>query len=616
MPDTQVQVQTVWTLQDQVTPQMQPMERQAEQTAASMSRLQAGIKAVDSVASKLAGFGLATMGLGNLGHAIGRIVDMASGVEQTRLQLATMLWQTQQSGATEGMTSFADALGYAKTATADLATMAASGVGSTQEYVTAWQSVLLPVTRAGGSIQTVMDLTRQLVPLARASGVGVEEAGGATLRLLSGMAPVRSRFIQLMGITEAKEVAALAKTNPQESLAKLMALIARSKDVAPEGGKTFAGVWSTALDAGKKLLKEVVVPLLPLFKALVKLMKQFLDLPPIRLAAGLLSKMLGLVSEITDALAETVGWLLPTDMGKAIHNAFSEHGRDLGGITTRQRTADEAAASIAELGEGMGTMVDATGQAAGGMMDVAGAAGAAATRLDKLAPKGAEEWQAIAKGLIAGGGGTYAEQPMRTREQLQADLEEAFSRQGIERWKSGDRIPILNFQDFTWAWMAQQPETNGLGMRLKLGPGVEVPMTKELADVQKVFVDTVHDLGARLRVPEANRPTNVWAAAKMGGAWKEVADMFGEAMVGALRRSLPEQGVLDTAHAWLDQMGYMGWLGGNRPKVVNDFRGSHFDVKVDARHQDPDRVAGTLFNALGRAANRPIQATTDPSGVF
>lgn len=43
-----------------------------------------------------------------------------------------------------------------------------------------------------------------------------------------------------------------------------------------------------------------------------------------------------------------------------------------------------------------------------------------------------------------------------------------------------------------------------------------------------------------------------------------------------------------------------------------DFRGSRIEFKVDARNQDPDRVALTVMDALGRAAQRKVSSRGHP----
>jgi hypothetical protein len=557
-----VGVSAVWQVFD--TPANQAMDRltaHAQKTSTAFDGVKVGLGKLNSALGTLTHIGFAAFGVQQIAHVAEQIIDIGSHAEQSRFRVAALFSQLQKAGTITGLGDFATSMEAAGEAGHRLVEMAKEGRGSVSDLKAGFSGLVLPIMRAGGGVEDVFKLTELLVPLSKAWGVGVEDTTSGVMRLLAGMANLRAVFVQNLGVDVARQIAAVAKGDPAQALGMLLSVMEQNRAAADAMGDTWENTFAAAKATLMDLVKTVLAPMLPVFKALTNLVRATFSLPPVQMfvkALGFAVEILGKVTAPLDWIGKAFG-VLPKAISHAMGGA--EHGGALAGITAMRRSADETARSMQQMGDAadmlggdMGMVAGAGGAAAGALVATADAATRAAAKLDEMA----------AVGPYGGLEGT---------------------------------LKLLQTQQATAALQA----SGALGMGAAGVAGLQIPAGAQEAveELRQGWIDAMGTMRA-MGITAEEIPDTLGEGLRSNNALvRQYTEEWARAFHAVLTENMP---AFQAYKLMLDALKKQAGDDAKPKPHVNDFRGSKIEVKVDARHQDPDRICASIVNALGRRA--------------
>lgn len=188
------------------------------------------------------------------------LIDFNTNLEQARLSMSGLL-QMNMGG------EWADNQERANRLVRQFQNDAKKSVATTMDFVDMGKLITGPLTRVGGTLKDVSDITKGAVVAAKAMG---EESGLVARDIeaaLRGNITMRDRFIRAMLPTikmTKEEFNTIARQAPEQALGLLRAMFGAEaiKNMAETQAKSFAGVSSTLRDNIERMFGRIGLPLM------------------------------------------------------------------------------------------------------------------------------------------------------------------------------------------------------------------------------------------------------------------------------------------------------------------------------------------------------------------
>lgn len=555
---TTVRVEEVWTLKDEVSNRMQNIERATRRTN---EELQSGKSHLSWIERRIASIGVA-MGTAYLARVtkdwVTGLVEANNQLELSRLGVAAILYNAGNAGLIEWSKTFEKAQVKAANLYRQMEVDSVNTLSTTQDYLTAWQTLSAPILKARGGIEKINEATKLTIATARMLNMPLDIATFSVKQMLLGMVDARDQLASLFRLTS-KEINAL-KTNPEGALDLVMSKLQENAEAASHTADTMTAKWTAFQDIvtqikremGAELFREAKFALEDTYEWWKKNKKEALAMARsigsdlvanIKIAAGIVKS----IAENFGTIVTTVKTLVEVWIGNRLVSA----------ITKATVAMDGLAASTAAAGT-----AGATGGAAKALLSLSGVGG-------------------MVSGYLA----------ITGVEKLMDAVSESKSYNAYMR------------EEFTAA--AQAP---GIAAYNRAKENMSDLWMKELAwDYAKV---SIQDKAGRYPSDQKiyDRFADVMAGVKDGNRF--MISAFGE----FLRYRTPGKFigggfVMPPTGDWMSK-----GLADPKPPQFH-FHGSHFEIKVDARHEDPDRVAASIINAVGKQSLHRSQARTSRAHV-
>lgn len=199
-------------------------------------------------------------------QAIRHLVNYNRQMQQHRYSIATILnqmtdWRRSFGGVANHQERFNLSIGASEKILQGLRKMAASSVGTLEEYSQGFVLLSSSIMSAGGSAGDAYSMLRKLIPLAKASGVEASVAALDIRQILRGDANLRHINIPALQPV-AKEAAKLARGGKQaEAMELIKKALDRSRVAVTEWENTFDAALETMQDNWKAFAGEVGRPI-------------------------------------------------------------------------------------------------------------------------------------------------------------------------------------------------------------------------------------------------------------------------------------------------------------------------------------------------------------------
>jgi len=559
-----VDVEAVWKIKDGgASGELAKLSQNAGSTASSLEKVKTGL---GSLASAV-GIGAGVAGIGSF---VKSIVQVNQSLESTRFSMGSVLWAAHKMGleGAAGLRDFQGALSAGAETTKALEEHAAKAIGTTEDYVESWRAVSLPILQAGGNMANVLEVSKLLVPTAKQFGIGMETAGFSIKQALMGMVDSRDMMVQMLGL-DAKQMNELAKTDKAAALEKIVSAMRNNSEAMAAAGGLFESQTASIEDAWLQLKRQIGAPLF---------------------------------DEIKKQMIVLLGWIEKNQ--KHIHSVAEQFGEKIKDVFLKVVEAvkwvadhwDKVVSTVQVLVEYwlgskllgvMKTAVALAGQFAGKMATAGASAGGI----------GAGGWGGAGRNLatqgvtaVAAWGIGSAIENMEIAREMKNELR--------ENYESISSIARTTKIKTGQAYETVLPE----GAR----EDAERKVWESLHEKRSWTVKENEALKKSVQYQEAIADELLGMAALLGLTQKDI-DYWRRTLAGpnAMPGSLTE-GPFVLQGGWRGKLD----LKDLAPKV--DARGSRIEIKVDARHQDPDRVATSVVNAFARAALMPTRPRTSP----
>lgn len=565
MANEAVRVEARYVLEDRATKGMKSMEGEA-------AKLERRFQGSQNMLTRMAQAAMAFGGMSVAGQFTKSIVGANASLETAQTSMAGLLFNSRQMGYTVGpINNMNDALAASVKYYSDLEKHAASAVGTTEDYAKAFAALQLPVLQAGGSMEQLVEMTKLMVPTAQMLGQPMEIASMSVKQALMGMVDARDMLTNQLGFTS-ETMNKMAKEG--KALDAIMGALRRNEPLSKEFGNTFEAKVASVEDTWLRLKRELGRPL---FENLKTEMDRLLDW-----SEKNQEQIKKWAKETGTALKD--GFQAVVEASKYIKDHWEGISATIktlayvyvadklvSGFRAAAGWAAAMKASTAFGGAGVG--------AAGGVAAAAGPWGAAAITLVGLVGGIYQLLQAH-----KGDGRTPAErQALALEEQYKAASDAtAWVHPDIKR-ASDQRVMdyLVETEGYTYKDLEKAKESLWFKTEAALALEQYVKSAQGLRDIAEWELKG-YEKDAGLRQSQALEfkgfvhPQTLLPVQAQTQAGKELT---------------------------------------KPPTAVNDFRGSRIEIKLDARHLDPDRVAITVMDALGRAAQRPTGARTAIRGT-
>lgn len=556
-----VVIEEVWKLRDQATPGIKNLQREARLLGLSMSHLRESN--LFALAGSAAALTVAVAGTAKLGQSVIKVSDE---LERMKYGMGAILMQAQNLGfASLGLKDMNDALREGGNLYQRLFVYSQKAVGTADDYVNAWRDIGQAVLQAGGSIAQTEQITQLLVPLTKQFGI-LAEAGARDIRqFLMGQMTQRDVIPRMLGITNVEEV------NQRMSMMQRLNLLIEKMETGRAGTKAYESTFGAQFDTFKSLIVQMQrVGGEGFFDQVKNDLKAFNDMflsnekRVYEYARRIANEMKDAYTTVRDAVTWVVThfreivaaskiilgiWISMKVASKsiALYQSFQSWVKAMGGWE-----AIRATSNLKDLTKGIGLLGPAI---AGTTLLVLGALDA--VRKDMAKQKAGQEAQAKTQ--------SEWDAIVKAAEQARDPLN--LGQSGLTRWDLIDRKII---PDDTWMAMVNE----SLAASRARAEAESAAQAARFASVQNSREGAV-------AMPSSVRSTVDWSKQQ---------EMYREEMA---KRILEWQGFTPNV---------MGEPAKIEPPKPPDFRGSHITINVDSRHADPNRVAATVINSIGRMA--------------
>lgn len=541
----------------------------AKKQAAEIAKIEsASYKAADGttwLARRLASLGVA-MGvaftLNKIKGLSADVIKLNAELEQSRLGIAAILYNAGNAGLGQFFNRFERAQEKAVGIYRRMEMDSAKTLSTTQDYAEMWQSLSAPIFKAKGGINEVNEATKLTIATARMLNMPLDIAAFSVKQMLLGMVDSRDQLASLFRLTS-KEINAL-KNDPQAALALIMSKLKENQLAASASADTMIAKWTTFQDmvtqlkraAGEPLFAESKKVLDEIAKWYTKNKKEARETA--RLIGEDLVKGMKAVLDASKWIADH--WEGIKKTVEIIATVWIGNSMMKGLI----RLVGHFALLKKEI-QGVGT-------AAKGLQGASAVGGGAATSVAAAR----QNQMAVASMTVVAGTVTI--------EALKA-WGDVFK--GLDDWEKSENtnreIAIANFNRVNSHLAQYLPDIERREAANEARKEYQESRTFTTKFKDWLF-DTTSFSQAELAEIETRK---LMEKSKKYGGWN------------ALMYDIYEHSGIRVPKTESDQ-----FFGAKlkAPEVTQDFRGSHFEIKVDARHQDPDRVAASIIKQVGKKA--------------
>lgn len=563
-------VEAVWKMNDQASGPMKKLGNEARLLGLSMSRLR------ESNLFALAGSAaLATVAAAGIAKVGKSMVDENNQLEQMKLGMGALLYQAQELGdVRKQYDDINGALAESDKIYERLYIHSLKAIGTVDDYTQAWRAVHSAVRKAGGSLEDVEYIAKQIVPFAKFYNIRPDVAALDVQQLLMGRMRTVDMLPRFLGFTS-DSINEKTRQNPKPTLDLLMSRLATGTAGLKAQEHTFAAKWDTLKGnlqmlqrvGGKSLFDQVKSDLDSINNDFLTNQKQVFDYARLTgdeirgMYIGLKDAAVWAVKHFSE-IKSIAEFLLRTWLTMKVAGMFGNVFKEFGILKGKFKE--------------WGGFARVTSQGVEGLADSVFTLGNAAT--------------AAAASVIAAIQGIRA---------VSAEVEE-----------------IRTFE-------ATNKELTGASQVLGLLSAAEKAGIA-ITDEDMLYVDT-----------EAKKRTEAWWEDRWYHPWKTLQtglfydlpaegvkiftndwqrarqeDVYERNRANALAEILNER---RKSHFKFDE-NFKPDEEIGKIDVKNDFRGSHIQITVDSRHSDPNRVAATVVNELSRMAKlRTVSAARLPA---
>lgn len=242
-------VSTRYVLDDQASKGVRNLENATRGLDRQVSKSKTSFKDLKSML--MGGLGMASIygSVRFMGKAKEVLVDYGENLHQAKISVAALITESMNLSNMRGPEAFIYSMGVAGEQVEELRKAAALGLGDFTDYMRAYQLMMIPVGKSGGSLNDVVEMARLMVPVAMSLGQDVQTAAMQTSQMFMGNARNVMQFLKLMDI-DPKQTNALAKS--QEGRGQLLdMMLTKMRAWAPaaeEFGKTLEAQIDTLKD--------------------------------------------------------------------------------------------------------------------------------------------------------------------------------------------------------------------------------------------------------------------------------------------------------------------------------------------------------------------------------
>lgn len=210
--------------------------------------------------------GMMVAGAFGVGQAKKSLLDFNSGMEQAQIQMAGLMEQA-------GSGNFVGNMDRAATLVKQMQLDARASVGTTQDFVRMASMLVQPLTMAGGSMETLRDMTKQSVVASQSMGIAADVAARDVDQAIRGqyhsIDQFTSKLLTPKGFGGEEGRRKFNQMSMQDRLATVKSALNSPAIAAMAKAQetSFAGVTSTLVDTFQMTLGKVGMPL---FKGITK----------------------------------------------------------------------------------------------------------------------------------------------------------------------------------------------------------------------------------------------------------------------------------------------------------------------------------------------------------
>ena len=627
-----------------------------DRSSASMARIGGAADSLgghlDKAKSAAVKFGAVLAGAFAINKAFGfakSLVTMNAEMRQTKIGMAALLSTIGQNkrGETQ-LDRFRREMVNVGPIMDQLREMASHGIGTTADYRAAWQTLIMPLSRAGAGMKQVLNVSRLLIPVSKMLGIDSRIAAMQLQRMTMGQVRSFDRLPKMLGLS-VQHVKALAKSNPAKLITEMEAALEKIGGPASIllGGEfgaqmdTFRDLWKgTKRKIGESLTEEVTK------------------------AVGGINDMWVANKPAIDAWAANVG----KQLGEAFNTAFG-YAKDAADFLQRHwdgiyrtgkallelwlliKAAQVAGAAWQMAAAGGGFAKGLLTKGVGGMLASAAApvaaggggsalAGFLTTQLSAatlgpsagLAALGtAAAATAGVLGALAGGYalGSIADEAFGLSDALAAAagrIRGIYIPKELQLQTKQQEVASVQAQ----AWQHPYSLLRQYGANIPGGYAYDLTSEAHGGNTMqnKAFKEGLGITAVRGLVAAAKAYTGEGSGEKVGPQAKEMflgsfqkGPAYKEEMLATLANAqagmYPGVSIAEgTVKAIREKYGMDEALSENArtPNVNMDLRGSRFEVKVDARDRDPDDIATVFWDGVYRASEFKVRSSVSPAG--
>ena len=617
-----------------------------------------------SAKSAAAKFGAVLAGAFAINKAFGfakSLVTMNAEMRQTKIGMAALLSTIGQNkrGETQ-LDRFRREMVNVGPIMDQLREMASHGIGTTADYRAAWQTLIMPLSRAGAGMKQVLNVSRLLIPVSKMLGIDSRIAAMQLQRMTMGQVRSFDRLPKMLGLS-VQHVKALAKSNPAKLITEMEAALEK---IGGPASILLGGEFGAQMDTFRDLWKGIKR----------KIGESLTD--EVTKAIGGVNDMWVANKPAIDAWAANVG----KQLGEAFNTAFG-FAKDAAGFLEKHwdtiyTVGKELlriwlaikAAQVVGAAWQMGA--SAIGFLRGGAAGIGGVGMLGARMGGSVVPMAVSSQM-----MLPAGAGSFMMAPTMMNRAAEGvrmgvgrQLATMFNPARVGAMALGNALMVAT--SLVAGWELGKFADNLFGLSDKFATVMEW-MTGEVVDsvnqarrAAKRQEDILHDrpvarmmqefsLGGALQGEVAKRYAG--AAEEIGAkgfgglvpadmdvvrgaairAMKVAAGGRGELakvvdpkdvrrmelLGGALSAIAAEpqkymipKSVLDAAQKTMGEVWPAASDKGAVQNVNMDLRGSRFEVKVDARDRDPDDIATVFWDGVYRASEFKVRSSVSPAG--
>lgn len=359
-----------YQMEDRATRPMRAMASQVDRTAKRTRFLGTAMGKIGAVAAGY--FGLRTAGKA--------LIGFNANMEQARIQIAGMISQTTSKGWTDSLSLSNDLVGK-------LQERAKRSVGTTKDMVDMASMIVRPISQAGLGMKELEDFTAGSVVAARAFGIQSDMAARDIESALMGQLRSVDRFaralLEPMGVVGEEGRRAFNEMDAASRAAMLKSALTSDaiNAMAKAQENSFSGVYSTFQDNLQIFLGKVGKPLFKGLTEEVRSWNEYIEQNAVKLEEIGRTLASGVMKAFT-AMREAVGFVV---RHKSLFMGLAKLALLAKGVKLAAGPFASIMAGFTRVGAGAGAAGSSLFRFSGGMTEVVGRLGRAASILGGVA---------------------------------------------------------------------------------------------------------------------------------------------------------------------------------------------------------------------------------------